>query len=356
MEKNRSLGVFSGVRYIMSFAKGYRAQFLLFFIGWFIIAICEVIVPVVFSIMINQIIYYKNLSLFLQISGLFIILTGFNAGMYFLIYQVYAYLSNMYTYQVRHGLFKQMQRLDTEIMVNSNYGDISIMIQWHAQVCMDFLVRNIIHSFNHVFKILFCVVIIVNISPYLALIMMVLIPIVVFINVKFGQRIRKVNDEQRKRYGDYIGWIFEVIQGFRDIRLLGASRHVLDKFKKNQGDIIETENKSKFYILSANNIIQFANTLFLLIIFVVLALLTFKSNIRIGAVIITCSYYEIIRKNMNTLRAFKLTSVSKYYLSPGDPKLPPPVPSGNVICPLNIYRFKINKFLAAILALITHPK
>ncbi|WP_242863919.1 ABC transporter ATP-binding protein [Clostridium tepidiprofundi] len=285
----------------MSFIEGYSLQFIIFFFGWFIIAICEVIVPVIFSIMINQIIYYKNLALFLKISGLFIILIGFNAGMYYLIYQVYAYLSNMYTFKVRHCLFKQMQKLDAEKMSSSKYGDIAVMIQWQAQVCMDFIVRNIIHSFNHIFKIFFCIVIIFNISPYLALAMAILVPIVVMINVKFGRKVRKASDKQRKYYGDYIGWIFEAMQGFKDIRLLGAVPLVMDKFKKNQEKIIRTENQNKFYILSANNVIQLANVLFKVVIFIVLALLVSRSDVKIGAVIITCSYYEIIRKNMQTL-------------------------------------------------------
>lgn len=299
-KKGNDLNLLSGIKYTLSFY-GHNFQFVIFFLGWFVIAICEVLVPVIFSIMINQIIYYKNLQVFLQISGVFVVLVTFNAGLYFLIYQVYAYLSNMYTYKVRHDLFTYMQKVNAKQMANANYGDIAIMIQWQAQICMDFIVRNLIHVFNHIFKIIFCIVIIFNISPYLALTTAFLVPVVVLINVKFGDKVRKVSDKQKKYYGEYIGWIFEVIEGFKDIRLLGATSLIMEKLQAYQKDIIKTENQTKMYELTSNNIIELANTLFKVIVFVVLALLVSRSNVKIGAVIIVCCYYDIIQRNIQTL-------------------------------------------------------
>lgn len=53
------------VKFINGFLDNLHLKFTLFYFGWLFDTVAEVVTPVLFGVMVNQIVYYRNLSLFI---------------------------------------------------------------------------------------------------------------------------------------------------------------------------------------------------------------------------------------------------------------------------------------------------
>ena len=68
------------VKFINGFLDKLHFKLALFYFGWLFDTVAEVVTPVLFSVMVNQIVYYRNLSLFIVIGIVFFALSVFKIG------------------------------------------------------------------------------------------------------------------------------------------------------------------------------------------------------------------------------------------------------------------------------------
>ena len=64
------------------------------------------------------------------------------------------------------------------------------------------------------------------------------IPTIVFSTNAIGKRAKRQSDEEREKYGNYIGWLSEMLKGLREIKLLAAGNNVLNKFDGYYEEIV----------------------------------------------------------------------------------------------------------------------
>ena len=252
----------------------------------------EVVTPVLFGVMVNQIVYYRNLSLFIVIGIVFFALSVFTSVLYFLLYEMYGIFWNELIYRMRCRMFSVVLKMDAKAMLDSNYGDIAQLIQWKVMECVHFIVRNIVHNINNYFRIVACLMISFLIDPWIALIMVFMVPVSVFVSWKFGKKIRRERDRNQAVYGRYLSWLYEVFQALKDIRLLGAENRVRKIFYKHQETMIETDINASVETLKAENIIANVNTWIQMVLYAVLAVLAVYQGVSIGSVIVILTYFD----------------------------------------------------------------
>ena len=271
--KRDKLTFFGAVRFIDQFLYQLHMKLILFYFGWLFETIAEVVTPVIFGIMINQIVYYRNLRLFLTIGAVLFGLAVFTSVLYFLLYEIYGIFWNGLIYRVRCRMFDVVLKMDAKAMLDSDYGDIAQLLQWRVMDCVYFIVRNIIHNINNYIKIIACLVLSFFIQPWIALILLFMVPVSVFVSWKFGKKIRKERDRNQEVYGRYLSWLYEIFNALKDIRLLGAEKRVRKIFYKHQEIMIETDINASVETLKAENIIANVNTWIQMAVYAVLALL-----------------------------------------------------------------------------------
>ena len=292
------LNYFTTLKFLNQFLDKLHLQLVLFYFGWLFDTLADVIAPILFGIMINQMVYYRNLPLFIEIGAAFFALSVFSCILYFLLYEMYGYFWNGLIYRVRCRMFKVVQKMDAEAMANSNYGDMAQLMQWQVVECVYFVVRNLIHNVNNYIKIAVCLVIAFCINRRVALVLLVMVPISVYISWKFGKKIREERGRNQEAYGEYVSWLYEIFNALKDIRLLGAEKHVNRIFHKHQDTMIRADIKAGTAGLRAEHIILNVNNIIQMIIYAVLAFLALYENLSIGSVIVILTYFSNLTRSL----------------------------------------------------------
>lgn len=287
---NEKLNVLGGVKVLSKYIKKHKRNFILFYIGWFFDSILTVITPIIFSIMIDEMVYYKNLDVFIRVSLVFVIMSVFSCVLYFLIYTLHHYLMSMYTFDIKLDIFKKLQSMNASYMSDIRTGDIINTLLHDSSECMHFVIRNIIHAINSVLRGLFYIGYIYIISVEAGIIVTMFLPLAVYSTHKFSNKIRNHTDEQREFYGSYVSWLFDILKGLTDIRMLRAEKTILKSFSEHHRKLIHVDIKTKVSNLTSDKTIELINLLLQLSIYGICAYLAIVGKITIGSVVILISF------------------------------------------------------------------
>lgn len=295
---NKKLTILGGIKVLSKYIKKHRQNFILFYIGWLFDSILTVISPITFAIMIDEIIYYKNIDGFLKVSLVFVIMSLFSCILYFFIYAEHHYLMSMYTFDIKLDIFKKMQSMKAAYMTSAKTGDIITMLMGDTEECMHFIIRNVIHPTNAILKGIIYIAYIYIISFKAGVIVTVFLPLSAYLTFKLSKKIRVHTDRQRELSGNYISWLFEILKGLTDIKLLCAQRTVRSTFTKQQRKLCDVNIKTSIWNLLCNKAIEFINLLLQLSIYGVCAYLAFSGQITIGSVIVLVSFVFTLKDDI----------------------------------------------------------
>lgn len=307
----KKLNYFTSVSFLSKYIRRHRKNFIMFYFGWLFDTVLSIAMPILFGIMIDEIVYYQNLSAFLRISLVFVILSVFSCILYFLIYAQHHYLMNMYTFDIKLDIFKHLQKCDARYLSDAPSGDIITTLQSYTYECMHFIIRNVIHLTNCILCILALVIYLFKINLQIGLFILAAAPVSVWINARFGKKIRDFGDRQITAYGGYISWIYEVLSALRDIRMLGAQKKTTRTFADKHKEMFDIQIKSGISSLTAGNIIRFTNLAVQLSIYTFAGFLAASGNITIGLITIIIAFYNSLTGKLGDLSAYYLDAQNR---------------------------------------------
>lgn len=296
--RQRRLNFYRTVIFLSKYLKGNYLKFFSFCLGWLTQSVITIVTPIVFGVMIDQIVYYGNVTSFFSLSALFVLITVFGCVLYYFIYEIYAHILVTFTSAIKKDVFIHLIDSEAKVLSDIKTGELINTIQTYPNDCMDFVVRNIIHNLNGILLIFFSAFYIIKINIYIGCLILVCIPIGTIVNLIFGKKIRYYGDQRRARADKFMSWVLEMISGVCDLRLLGAEKYVTDDFSKQQHAINHVSNKSKFYILTAGNVIDGTNLMIQMSIYLIMAILMVKIDLSIGHIMIVMAYFTILAKEM----------------------------------------------------------
>lgn len=308
--ENNTMNFWGALRFINPFLNRLRLPLILFYFGWLFDTLAAILSPILFGIMINQMVYYRNLPLFIQISLAFFALSVFSCVQYYLLYDLYCLIWNKLIYRMRCRMFSAVQKMDAQAMTDANYGDMAQLMQWQVMECVHFIVRNVVHNINNYINIVVCLLISYLICPWITLVLLVMVPVSVFISYRYGKKIRHERSRNQKAYGAYIGWLYEVFHALRDIRLLGAKRRVNRLFHEHQNTLIETDVKAGIAALKAEHVIAGSNTVIQMALYAALAVLAIN-GLSIGSVIVILSYFTSLTESLESVSSRYMDAQSR---------------------------------------------
>jgi len=297
--KSKNLSFFAAAKFIMQFMKDMKLQYFLFYIGWLFHTVVVVITPIIFGVMINQIVYYNNIDIFMQVGLVFLYVTIFGVILYYLVYEMYAYLWNGINRRLRIGMFRHLQKLSATEFVQLNHGETVNMIKFWSIEAVNFMIRNIVHNINNLLKILACIIIIFVINPLFGLITIILVPMSVAVSLKIGKRIRDNSNKNRDEYGKYIGWLFEVIYGLSDIRLLGAEDAICRKLDKKQTGINKLNEKIALENSLGSELLANIKNIILLVQYLFLAYFAINEHLSIGTILVLLTFFNTLSSSLS---------------------------------------------------------
>lgn len=292
---NKKLTYFSTVKFLSKYILAYKKNYIMFAIGWLFDILLSIFTPIMFAVMIDEIVYYQNVSVFLKISISLVIMILLACIVHFFTQQQYAYLQIMYAFEVKKDLFNAVQYAKAEALADMQAGDALNTIQSHAFECMVFVIRNIIHTVNNFFALIFYIIYIFLIGWQFGLLMLAGIPLSVYATIKFGKVTRKCNDEYNAVYGKYNGWLMERLSALQDIRLLNAQEVEEKNFTGFQKKLFQKENQNSVIKLSSQNVVQTINFLVQMSVYALCAFYACKGEMTIGVLTIILNFFANIK-------------------------------------------------------------
>lgn len=298
---NKKLNLIDAIKYLSKYIKPHKTKFTRFYVGILVTRILQMITPIIFGIMIDEIIYYQHITTFLEISLVFILISIFSSILFFMIYALHHYLMNMYTLKIKMDTFSHIHYADAQFMSNAKTGHIINITRRYASECMHFVIRNIIHNINNYMSLIFLTVYLFIINWQIGIFVTVLAPISVYVNFKYGKNIRVLAQEQRTIYGNYSGWLFEILSSLKDIRLLNSKKKTRKDFSKYNKELFHVNIKTSVTTLTANNIIDGVNLIMQLAIYTITAYLIINGNIKLGSLIVILAYFSNLKQSITSL-------------------------------------------------------
>lgn len=290
-ETDNRLNYLSAIGFLKKYMRGYRKHFMMFYAGWLVDSLLAVMLPVLFGIMIDEAVYYRNLHSFGQVALVFLICILFSGGLYFLLYAQHGYLMNMFVFSIRRDVFGHLQKCDAGYLANASTGEILVLLQDYPVQCMHFIVRNMIHLYNNVLMTMLYGIYLCMIDWRIGLTALLSAVFSVIINMKFRKKINSLGQEEREAYGKYAGWIYEVITALRDIRMLCGEKKIEKTFEERQKAIFKIGVRAGIASLTAQNMTAFFNLVIRLVIYGLAAYMAVHGKMTLGTLTVIFSFY-----------------------------------------------------------------
>lgn len=303
---NKKLTYFSTIKFLSKYIKAYKINYFLFGIGWFFDIVLKLYTPIMFAVMIDEIVYYRNISVFLRISVAFAIMLLFACIVHFFTQAQYAYLEIMYSFDIKKDIFHKLQYAKADYLSYLETGDAMNTLQYYTSECMNFVIRNIIHTFNNFLALVFYIINIFIIGWQFGILMLIGVPISVYTTTKFGKKIRKCNDEYNKVYGKYSGWLLERLSGLKDIRMISAQNAVGKEFVGFHRQLFHRKNQNRVITISSQSVTKTINLIIQMAIYCLCAYLACRGKMTIGVLTIVLTYFVNVTE--------KVTFFSDYFI------------------------------------------
>lgn len=295
LNKGEQFTYFSCFVFLWEYAKTYWHNFFVFYLGCLLDYALFIVVPIVSGIMIDQIVYYQNTTIFLKLGLLQLSIVAFYCYNYFITYNQHSYLTSHFTYNIKSNAFRHLMKCSPKYLSKTSTGELMTIIDNYTGEALNFFIKNFIHNINNFLNVIFCTIYILIISWKLGLIVMVIVPISVAISRYFGEKVRIYASEKQQRYSKYTGKVFELLNSLRDIKLLSAQKKVFNDFTHQNKTLIRLNIKSSLTQMNTQNILNGSQLLLQLLLFLALAYFAFVNEITIGSLIVVLAYYSDIR-------------------------------------------------------------
>lgn len=295
MNKKKKFDYFSCFKFLWGYAKAYWHNFLIFYIGYLFDYALYIIIPIISGIMIDQIVYYQNVSIFLRLGLLQLSFVAFYSYVYYFTQNQHSYLTSHFTYNIKSDAFRHLMKCSPKYLSGTSTGELMTIIDNYTGEALNFFIKNFIHNINNFLNVIFCMVFIIIINWKLGLIVMVLVPISIIISRFFGEKLRIYAKERQERYSKYNGKLLELLNSLREIKLLTAQNKVFKDYSHDTQKLIRLNIKSSLTQMNGKNILDVSQFILQLLLFVALAYFAYANDITIGSVLVVLAYYADVR-------------------------------------------------------------
>lgn len=292
--------------FLFQYVKKYKMNFSLFYLGWLFDTVLCVLMPILFGIMIDQVVYYNNLHAFLQIAFFYVTITLLSCIIYFLIYAQHHYITNNYVLDIRMDLFKSIQSLKAKTIMNKGTGELITLLLPYTEECMFYVIRNYLRNFNNLLLILFFTLYVFVIDWKIGIVVTVGILLNLLLSNAFGKKMRKNHEAYSVKYNGYVSWLYEKLSSLMDIRMLGSQRLTTHKLIEKHRKLFNIKNKNSVVSLTASNLMNLTNLCVQLLIYVLVGFMAAKGDIMVGTFVVVVALYSNL--------SYSLTWFTRIYL------------------------------------------
>ena len=279
------------IEYVYSTTKGYRIMFLLLFIFVIGNALTTLLFPFMIGKIVDSILYSQQFNLFytyfLIYFGIYMGNQLINCGLNF----CYANLKSTYLVNIKKSCFEKIQRLKASFFSTINTGDIISRINDDVDKFLDFIHFDFFFSINDILHLFGGIIYILHISKLLGGICIIIIPIMYYITKYFVEILTILNREIERKRGKLSAWIFEIMAGLTEIKLLNANHKMSVDYMNYSQKIVDEEIRVSYKNIQSQRINILVLLVGQLVFYVISAFCISNSKMSVGEFVAGCTYF-----------------------------------------------------------------
>lgn len=169
-----------------------------------------------------------------------------------------SYVRNKLITDIRNKLFKHLHKLDLAFFHKNKSGEISTILLRDVDAMRVAFTETIQHLINEPISLLIFIGMLFIISPKLAVITFLGVPISAYLIVKLGQSIRRKAKRSSEQIAGVTNILLETIHGIRIVKAFAMGKNEIKKFNKESlkfFNLLFKQDKIKFLTAPTNDLI-----------------------------------------------------------------------------------------------------
>ena len=287
------------VKSIWYFGKKYVPMFLIAEICILISYAISILLPVNLTKLTDEVLYGGRYSLLPAIirNYVFIFLTAtvFN----FIYAYVWQYLSNHYVLDVKNRLFEKIMFAKASFLSGMNSGDLMTRIDGDSEQFIHVVQRNLFHFINSAVMCMGIVILVARINIAISVLLIVSAALPIVLTRVCGRFSEKYSMESRRISGNMDGKLYEILKGFREIKIFNAEKWATRNIFSSLNRLIELGNKIRRIDFLVDKFINFINLISTISIYVFSVYLVMKGTFTVGVFLAVIEYVALLHKKFN---------------------------------------------------------
>lgn len=279
------------LKIVIQFAEPHKFKFIILFLCIIITTFIGTFYPYIFGRLVDEVFYGKNMSVFLSIVLVYGVVYLFNQVMHLILNLSWASLMTKFLFDIRTAILNKVLSYKGQKLTRIYSGDVIARMDKDTEQFMDFIHNNMFYTIGDVFYLVFMGCFIWYINIWIALFIIVLTPIIVYVSRYFSKKAKKCYDEIAKKNGLLSSWLFEIIKGMQDIKLLNASKNILSDYIGKIIKITRIQIKSDRVEVLSERVNSGISTLAQMILYIISALFIINGHLTVGGFTACITYF-----------------------------------------------------------------
>lgn len=286
---------------VLSYAMKYKSKLLVMYMHLLYELGIGKLLPLLFGIIVDQLVYYKDKEVFLHILWVYIVL-DLSYIVNFVLYQVlWQKLYDSYVKDIKIRIINHAFCLKAKYFSDMEPGDIVTLITDDALNFYHIIQRNLYRVINSGISIVITLVLMFLINWELAAVICIVVPLTLLVTRYFERKIRTTAIEQREIYNTYISQLFEFIDGLKRMSIFDWKGLFLNKIIQKNKCICEYDMHNKKREEVCSILIELIKLFCELLIYGISLVLIIRDTLTVGEFIVFIEYYSSVKNSINDI-------------------------------------------------------
>ena len=279
------------LKFILNFAKPHKLKFIILFLFIVIATFSGALYPYIFGKLVDEVFYQKNLKQLIQIVISYIFIFVFNQAIHFFQNMTWSSLMTDFLYDIRTSIFQKVLSYKGKYLSSQYSGDIISRMGGDTEQFMNFINWNVFYTISSILKLFISLAFILYFNIVLGIFTILCTPIIVYTSRYFSKKNKKNYFEIVTKQGVLFAWLFEIIKGIQNIRLLNATKKVLSDYSSKAIKIVRFQIEAGKIELLSERVNSGISLLSQLILYVISAIFIINGNLTVGQFTACISYF-----------------------------------------------------------------
>lgn len=284
------------------------------FIGVFLIIVVTTAIvafyPYLFGKLIDALFYDKNISMFVKIVLIYLVIYIINQILHYRLDIMVAKLGIQYSFDIKKNLLHKILTYKSRDLSSLNTGDIISRVNKNADEPLNFIYHDIFYGLSAFMDFLMCFGIIAFINSTLAIIMLIMSLVAFLLSKYFEAKLAPLYKNIIKQRAKNSNWLFEVLNGMRDLKLIFSVDRCFDKYMKTETEIVDFSYRIAKKEIMAERVNDGVKLISTIIIYFFAAAFIIQNMLTLGGLVACVDYFNRMMLMMDRIYA-RIFRVSK---------------------------------------------